>query len=141
MQKLFKKLAALVAVLTLVVGCGMLTACGDKNGGETEIAYTVIYQADNKPVAEVQLKFCVLDEQGNESSTCTFAWTDANGVAKPVLTDEQKKEKFHVAIVGGMPEGYKAENGDLGDPTNEDEKGWLTETDGRTFTIKLVPIA
>ncbi len=133
MNKLWKKFTVLFAVLTLALTCGIFAACGGNDDFSAKVTLP-----DGTPVAGVWVKFCILDENGNEK-TCVNAQTDEKGVATPNPELMDKSANYHVAIVSGMPgtpadfvnglpNGYKAETND----------GWFTDDVGHSFTIKLV---
>ena len=87
-MKKLKKIFAVLATLTMIFSFGAMTACNDKNGGDSSQqeqpandSYTVtVVDADGNRVANLSLNFCVGEE-------CQPSKTDANGVAVFKFTD------------------------------------------------------
>ncbi len=135
MRKLFAKLAVLLTAVCLSLCCGLLAACGDdsgngdSNGGTNyggtttppaNTTYNVTVQLENgSPIAGILLKFCTLNEQGEEENCLRAGPSDAEGK----ITATFKTENYHIGVIA--PAGYQV----VGDIS--------TANVGTTFTITV----
>lgn len=127
MRKLFLKLAVLCTAISLIFCCGVLAACGDEtpetpNGSGTETPANTTYSVtvkleDGTPVKNVMLKFCTLDENGEEKECRNTTMTDENGKVSITL----KTDNYHVGMITG---GYQV----IGDVTTKDAGSEFTVT-------------
>lgn len=139
MQKIFKRVAVILAVMVATVCLGLcLTACGDDEGTASGYSVTVVYP-DGKAVdgtkdgyydldedlEYVEVQICIVKADGSTGTCYDTKKLDAEGKATldepPVTLKEGEKFKIQINYV---PEGYTY------------EYAYMTKPGSTTITLK-----